>query len=88
MTFARMVLDRVYWLSAKEHGIPVRVHGLDAIEAALAGRRSGIPRARIPSGQLPALRGAGNQVCGRRIRPLMYVANAQMQQVLMRSIRN
>lgn len=83
MTFARMVLDRVYWLSATDHGIAVRVHGLDAIEAALAGRRSGVLVLGSHLGSFEALRGAGNRVCGRRIRPLMYVANARkVQQVL------
>jgi predicted LPLAT superfamily acyltransferase len=83
MTFARMVLDRVYWLSAEDHGIAVRVHGLDAIEAALAGGRSGILVLGSHLGSFEALRGAGNRVCGRRIRPLMYVANARkVQQVL------
>jgi predicted LPLAT superfamily acyltransferase len=83
MTFARMVLDRVYWLSREEHGIPVRVHGVQVVEAALVGRAGGIIVVGSHLGSFEALRGAGERVCGRRIRPLMYVANARkMQQVL------
>jgi predicted LPLAT superfamily acyltransferase len=83
LTFARMVLDRVYWLSRKNHRIPVRIHGLAAVESALAGRSSGIVVVGSHLGSFEALRGAGEPLCGRRIRPVMYVANAQkMQQVL------
>ena len=83
MTFARMVLDRVYWLSRAEHGIPVRVHGAEVVEAALARRTAGLIVVGSHLGSFEALRGAGERVCGRRIRPLMYVANApKIQRVL------
>jgi predicted LPLAT superfamily acyltransferase len=83
MSFARMVLDRVYWLSREEHEIPVRVHGAEAVESALADRRTGVIVVGSHLGSFEALRGAGERVCGRRIRPLMYVANARkVQQVL------
>jgi predicted LPLAT superfamily acyltransferase len=83
LSFARMVLDRVYWLSREEHGIPVRVHGVEVVEAVLAGRASGFIVVGSHLGSFEALRGVGERACGRRIHPLMYVANARkMQRVL------
>lgn len=87
MMFARMVLDRVYWLSREEHGIAVRVHGVHAVEAALAGRAAGIIVVGSHLGSFEALRGAGERVCGRRIRPLMYVANARKVQRVLDAVR-
>jgi predicted LPLAT superfamily acyltransferase len=83
MTFARMVLDRVYWLSRKDPRIPVRVHGAEGIEALHANCGKGLIILGAHLGSFEALRGAGGRVSGRRIRPVMYVANARkMQEVL------
>jgi len=83
MTFARMVLDRVYWLSRDDPRIPVRVHGVESIEALLASGGRGLIILGSHLGSFEALRGAGGRACGRRIRPVMYVANARkMQEVL------
>jgi predicted LPLAT superfamily acyltransferase len=86
MTFARMVLDRVYWLSKRDHGIPVRVNGVDAIEAALTGRSRGLIVVGSHLGSFEALRGAGEKASGRRVRPLMYVANARKVQKVLDAI--
>lgn len=83
LTFAKMVLDRVYWLSPGDPGIPVRIHGVTVVEQALSGREAGLLVLGSHLGSFEALRGAGGRVCGRRIRPLMYVTNARkMQRVL------
>ena len=83
LTFARMVLDRVYWLSRERPGIPLRVAGAEPIEAMLAGRRRGLIILGAHFGSFEALRGVGGRVCGRRIRPLMYVANARKVQAVL-----
>ncbi|MGH6624304.1 MAG: acyl-CoA synthetase [Burkholderiaceae bacterium] len=83
LTFARMVLDRVYWLSREPHGIRVQVDGQEAIEKELAGRTEGALILSAHLGSFEALRGAGELAAGRRIRPVMYVSNAsKMHQVL------
>jgi len=83
LTFARMVLDRVYWLSREPHGIRVRVSGQESIENDLAGRTEGALVLSAHLGSFEALRGAGELASGRRIRPVMYVSNAsKMHEVL------
>jgi predicted LPLAT superfamily acyltransferase len=83
LTFARMVLDRVYWLSREPHGIRVHVNGQAAIERELAGRTEGALVLSAHLGSFEALRGAGELASGRRIRPVMYVSNAsKMHEVL------
>lgn len=86
LTFSYMVLDRVYWLSDDgdaHRRIPVQVHGLTVIEGALRDRKEGLIVVGSHLGSFEALRGAGTQVCDRRLRPLMYVDNARkVQQVL------
>lgn len=76
LTFARMVLDRVYWLSRETHGIRVHVCGVEAITHEMAGRTGGALIVSAHLGSFEALRGAGNIASGRRIRPLMFVSNA------------
>ena len=83
LTFARMVLDRVYWLSRAPHGIEVEVHGAEAVGRAMAGSACGAIVISAHFGSFEALRAAGEQFSGRRVRPLMYVSNAKkIQRVL------
>ncbi len=83
LTFARMLLDRVYWLSRAHPRIPVRIVGAETVEAMLASRRHGLIVLGAHFGSFEALRGAGSRLCGRRIRPVMYVANARKVQSLL-----
>jgi len=83
LTFARMVLDRVYWLSRAPHGIEVEIHGAEAVSRAMAGSACGAVIISAHFGSFEALRAAGEQFSERRIRPLMYVSNAtKIQRVL------
>lgn len=83
LTFARMVLDRVYWLSREPHGIRVHVRGQEAIVKELAQRTEGALVLSAHLGSFEALRGAGELASGRRIRPVMYLSNAsKMHEVL------
>ena len=83
LTFARMLLDRVYWLSREHPRIPVRIVGAEAVEAMLTSRRQGLIILSAHFGSFEALRGAGGRLCGRRIRPVMYVANARKVQAVL-----
>jgi len=83
LTFAGMLLDRVYWLSPTAPDIAVRVHGAEAVADLLNGSDRGLIVVGSHLGSFEALRGAGAAVTGRRVRPLMYVANARkVQRVL------
>lgn len=83
LTFARMALDRVYWLSNAPHGIRVHVSGLEAIAAEMTDPRRGALIVSAHLGSFEALRGAGDLASGRRIRPLMFTSNApKMHKVL------
>jgi len=82
-TFASMLLDRVYWLSPSSPDIPVRVHGAEAVAGLLDDSDRGLIVVGSHLGSFEALRGAGAAATGRRVRPLMYVANARkVQRVL------
>lgn len=81
--FAGMLLDRVYWLSPGVPDIPVRVHGAEAVAQLLDSSDRGLIVVGSHLGSFEALRGAGAAVTGRRVRPLMHVANARkVQRVL------
>jgi len=82
-TFAGMLLDRVYWLSPTVPDIPVHVHGAETVAQLLDSSDRGLIVVGSHLGSFEALRGAGAAVTGRRVRPLMYVANARkVQRVL------
>lgn len=81
--FASMLLDRVYWLSDTASRISVRVQGAEMFAALLEGSDRGLIVAGSHLGSFEALRGIGTAVTARRVRPLMYVANARkVQRVL------
>lgn len=86
LTFARMVLDRVYWLQPTPRPlVPVSESGTHLLEEALRDKK-GLIIAGSHLGSFEALRSLGARTNGRRVRPLMYVDNAQKLQSLLNAV--
>ncbi len=84
-TFAATVLDRVFLLAGDFSTLDVRLHGLDAVQAAMA-QGQGVILLGAHLGSFEIIRAAAREKCGPAVSMVMYEENARKVNAVLHAI--